>query len=323
MLERIAAFGRGAGSVARWAIVVCPDCSRKWRSRASRGSNRRARTNPSRRCGRARRDAPPAPRLKLSPEGFDIIAECKLHSPSAGDLSAAHDDVESRVTAYAHGGACAVSVLTEPTRFGGSLEHLAQAARSARAAQGAGDAQGFSRRSVPGDGRARGRRRRRAGDRAHARSQPHHGAARLRGDAEDVRAARSVRCARPAGRAAKCSRRARRTTSRSSSASTAAISTRSPSTWRGSASWPSTCRLALRTVAESGVGSLEDVKTVVDIGYRRRARRHDADELRRSAQAARRDARDRPRARDGSAHAQDADRDRRCDGRRVSAWRSG
>jgi indole-3-glycerol phosphate synthase len=73
-------------------------------------------------------DAPPAPRLKLSPEGFDIIAECKLHSPSAGDLSAHTTDIESRVKAYAHGGACAVSVLTEPTRFGGSLDHLANAA---------------------------------------------------------------------------------------------------------------------------------------------------------------------------------------------------
>ncbi len=70
--------------------------------------------------------APPA--LKLSHEGFDVIAECKLQSPSAGDLSAHTSDVESRVKAYAQGGACAVSVLTEPTRFGGKLEHLAQAA---------------------------------------------------------------------------------------------------------------------------------------------------------------------------------------------------
>lgn len=73
-------------------------------------------------------DMPPPLRLRLSPEGFDIIAECKLHSPSAGDLSAHTSDVESRVQAYAHGGACAVSVLTEPTRFGGSLDHLTQAA---------------------------------------------------------------------------------------------------------------------------------------------------------------------------------------------------
>ena len=74
-------------------------------------------------------DAPPAPPLKLSPEGFDVIAECKLHSPSAGDLSANTSDVESRVSDYACGGACAVSVLTEPLRFGGSLEHLTRAAR--------------------------------------------------------------------------------------------------------------------------------------------------------------------------------------------------
>lgn len=74
-------------------------------------------------------DAPPAPPLRLSPEGFDVIAECKLHSPSAGDLSANTSDIESRVTDYACGGACAVSVLTEPLRFGGALEHLARAAQ--------------------------------------------------------------------------------------------------------------------------------------------------------------------------------------------------
>ena len=74
-------------------------------------------------------DAPPPLPLRLSPEGFDVIAECKLHSPSAGDLSEHTSDIESRVKAYAHGGACAVSVLTEPVRFGGSLDHLAQAAR--------------------------------------------------------------------------------------------------------------------------------------------------------------------------------------------------
>ena len=72
-------------------------------------------------------EMPPAPRLKLSLEGFDIIAECKLASPSAGNLSAHTADVESRVIAYAEGGAAAVSVLTEPQRFGGSLDDLKRA----------------------------------------------------------------------------------------------------------------------------------------------------------------------------------------------------
>lgn len=72
---------------------------------------------------------PPAPKLKLSVEGFDLIAECKLVSPSAGDLSANTSDVQSRVAAYGLGGAAAVSVLTEPTRFGGELSHLEQASR--------------------------------------------------------------------------------------------------------------------------------------------------------------------------------------------------
>jgi indole-3-glycerol phosphate synthase len=77
-------------------------------------------------------DLPPPPRLKLCPESFDIIAECKLNSPSAGDLSAHTTGVESRVQSYAQGGACAVSVLTEPSRFGGSLDHLRQAAEILR-----------------------------------------------------------------------------------------------------------------------------------------------------------------------------------------------
>jgi indole-3-glycerol phosphate synthase len=74
-------------------------------------------------------DAPPAPQFKMSLEGFDLIAECKLHSPSMGNLSGNTSDVESRVVAYAQGGAAAVSVLTEPKRFGGNLEHLARAAQ--------------------------------------------------------------------------------------------------------------------------------------------------------------------------------------------------
>jgi indole-3-glycerol phosphate synthase len=74
-------------------------------------------------------ELPPAPRLTLCSEGFDLIAECKLHSPSAGDLSAHTKAVETRVSDYARGGAAAISILTEPTKFGGALEHLERASR--------------------------------------------------------------------------------------------------------------------------------------------------------------------------------------------------
>jgi len=66
--------------------------------------------------------------LRLSPAGFDVIAELKLRSPAAGQLGAVADDWLGRVSAYARGGAVAVSVLTEPSRFDGSLQHLIQAA---------------------------------------------------------------------------------------------------------------------------------------------------------------------------------------------------
>jgi indole-3-glycerol phosphate synthase len=75
---------------------------------------------------RARAAPPPSP-LRLSAAGFDVIAELKLRSPAAGQLGAQSDDWLSRVKAYAQGGAAAVSVLTEPSRFDGSLEHLKQA----------------------------------------------------------------------------------------------------------------------------------------------------------------------------------------------------
>jgi indole-3-glycerol phosphate synthase len=71
--------------------------------------------------------APRGSRLALSAQGFDVIAELKLMSPAAGRLGAQNEDWLKRVTAYAQGGAAAVSVLTEPSRFDGSLEHLRQA----------------------------------------------------------------------------------------------------------------------------------------------------------------------------------------------------
>ena len=63
--------------------------------------------------------------------GLSVIAEHKRSSPSAGAI---RDDLalEDVVGAYERGGAAAVSVLTEETRFGGSLDDL----RAARAAVG-------------------------------------------------------------------------------------------------------------------------------------------------------------------------------------------
>ncbi len=75
------------------------------------------------------RQMPPAPALKLSSSGFDVIAELKLRSPAAGVLKNPAHDWRGRVAAYARAGAAAVSVLTEPTRFDGSLQHLEEAAR--------------------------------------------------------------------------------------------------------------------------------------------------------------------------------------------------
>ena len=75
--------------------------------------------------------SPPPPPLYLSPEGFDVIAEVKLRSPAVGQLRDSGDeDVVARVKGYAAAGAAAVSVLTEPERFEGSLDHLEQASRA-------------------------------------------------------------------------------------------------------------------------------------------------------------------------------------------------
>jgi indole-3-glycerol phosphate synthase len=70
-------------------------------------------------------DARPAPRLRNG-HAFGLIAEYKRSSPALGRL-ASHDDARlHRVEAYARGGAVAVSVLTEPSLFDGSIEHLAE-----------------------------------------------------------------------------------------------------------------------------------------------------------------------------------------------------
>jgi indole-3-glycerol phosphate synthase len=59
----------------------------------------------------------------LRAEGVSVIAEVKRASPSRGQMAAISDPA-ALATAYEAGGAKIISVLTEPRRFGGSLDDL-------------------------------------------------------------------------------------------------------------------------------------------------------------------------------------------------------
>jgi indole-3-glycerol phosphate synthase len=63
------------------------------------------------------------------PDQINIVAECKRRSPSRGVLRANYD-AQAIATGYAAAGAAAISVLTEPTFFDGSLADL-EAVRAA------------------------------------------------------------------------------------------------------------------------------------------------------------------------------------------------
>jgi indole-3-glycerol phosphate synthase len=72
------------------------------------------------------------PVVPLTLATFDLIAEIKNRSPAEGQLryqlpfteSKGTSYLFSRAQAYAAGGAAAISVLTEPSRFDGELAHL-------------------------------------------------------------------------------------------------------------------------------------------------------------------------------------------------------
>ena len=68
------------------------------------------------------------PVVPLTLDNFDVIAEIKERSPAEGDLSSRGSDRGARARAYASGGAAAISVLTEPSRFDGDLSHLVEVA---------------------------------------------------------------------------------------------------------------------------------------------------------------------------------------------------
>jgi indole-3-glycerol phosphate synthase len=72
----------------------------------------------------ARTDARPGVfAAALGEPGIRVIAECKRRSPSRGVLRARYDPA-AIAAAYDANGAAAISVLTEPTFFDGTLDHL-------------------------------------------------------------------------------------------------------------------------------------------------------------------------------------------------------
>lgn len=79
---------------------------------------------------RAGDQTPPVPfAARLRAPTIGVIAEVKRASPSKGMLASGLDAAD-RAALYASGGAAAISVLTEPSRFGGSLADLASVAAS-------------------------------------------------------------------------------------------------------------------------------------------------------------------------------------------------
>lgn len=73
------------------------------------------------------RPAAPGFAAALREPGVAVIAEIKRRSPSRGDL-APIADVAEQARRYISGGAAALSVLTEPAHFGGSLDDLSAVA---------------------------------------------------------------------------------------------------------------------------------------------------------------------------------------------------
>ena len=68
------------------------------------------------------------PLVPLQLGSFDVIAEIKGRSPAEGALAGGDLDRTGQARLYAQGGAAAISVLTEPSRFDGALSHLEEVA---------------------------------------------------------------------------------------------------------------------------------------------------------------------------------------------------
>ena len=77
-----------------------------------------------------RAKTPPSFASALAKPDVAVIAEVKRSSPSKGVINAGIN-VEQQARAYENGGAAAISILTEPGRFGGSNEDLVRARAAA------------------------------------------------------------------------------------------------------------------------------------------------------------------------------------------------
>lgn len=108
-----------AGVLGELVAAARADCEERRRKRPALPAGVRARHPP----GRFQR-ALAEPR-----EGFPLICEVKRASPSAGSLALGANAAEL-ARRYADAGARCVSVLTEPHRFGGSLQDLRDARRA-------------------------------------------------------------------------------------------------------------------------------------------------------------------------------------------------
>ena len=229
----------------------------------------RSRLAPRRRCStQAQATAPPPP---LRAAARRLRSHRGAEAALAGRRRARAADEErrrARARPMRAAGAAAVSVLTEPSRFDGSLAHLSAAARRC-AARGAGDAQGFPGRSLPG---ARGARRGAGGVLIILRMLSRAAAGCAASAAQ--RAAGCSCCSRPSmrsdlgahARADRLALRGRRSTARR--ASTAAIWTTLAGRARsGSSELAPLLPAGVPRVAESGVASAEDARRVAAAGY--------------------------------------------------------
>jgi indole-3-glycerol phosphate synthase len=93
------------------------------RARVAAALAREPRAALARRALARRPDAAAFARRLSRTDTINVIAECKRRSPSRGVLRAAYEPV-AIAAGYARAGAAAISVLTEPGFFDGSLAHL-------------------------------------------------------------------------------------------------------------------------------------------------------------------------------------------------------